>query len=178
MGSIRSTLYTIGAVVFLLASYLIIYSMPVSMVGSVYVINVNNQLFGKYVTLDIHWVGYNSFNQRLFTIDEYIKYNTNCINRVSNITVWHNYSGPRFYTVLTTVNGVMRPITSGISTPIVNITITVGNYAVVNTKYAIQWFSLEVVDANSSIVIMPSSVNYTFTWMGRVVDKGEVRICR
>jgi len=179
MGSIRSTLYTIGAVVFLAVSYLIVYAMPTSMVGNVYVIDVsNNPLFGKDVLLDIHWVGYDSLGQQLFAVDEFIAYSTNCVNHVSNITVWHNYSGPKFYTILTTVNDASLPITTGVTTPIINVTITVGNYAVVNTKYAVKWFSLEVVDANSTIVVMPSSVNYTLAWMGRVVGKGEVQICR
>ncbi len=62
--------------------------------------------------------------------------------------------------------------------PIINITITTGNYVTVDTNYGIQLASSLVVSSmQSNVVIMPSNVNYTLSGPG-LMESGEIPVCR
>ncbi len=155
----------------------IVYMVPSFVSANVLVTNVKNNLFEKEVTLDVQWVGYNVLHQQLFTINEYIKYSTNCVSQVGHVEAWVDYEGSRYYDVLVTINGAFHAVTSSIETPVLNITITTGNYITVNTNYGVQLASaLVVASMNSNVTIMPSSVNYTLTGPG-LSEYGELTVC-
>jgi len=156
----------------------IMYMVPNSVNANVGVVNIKNNLLEKEVTLDVQWVGYNVFGQELFSVNEYIEYSTNCVSQVSHVSAWVNYEGSRYYTVLATINGASHAVTSSIESPIINITITTGNYITVNTNYGVQLASaLVVASMNSNVTIMPSYVNYTLSGPG-LMESGKIPVCR
>jgi len=173
----RSAGYVIGAILVIGIAVFIVYMVPSSISASVNVEHVKSGLLGKDVTLDIQWVGYNTLHQQLFTINEYIEYDTNCMNQIGYAKAWVDYSGLRYYAVLATINGASHTVTSSITTPIINITITTGNYITVNTNYGVQLASaLVVATMESNVTIMPSYVNYTLTGPG-VSEYGKITVC-
>jgi len=174
MGSVG---YVIGAILVIAIAVFIVYMVPTSITANVLTTNVKNNLLGKEVTLNVQWVGYNTLHQRLFTINEYIEYSTNCVNQISYAKAWVDYSGLRYYVVLATINGASHTVTSSITTPIINITITTGNYITVNTNYGVQLASaLTVANMNSNVTIMPSYVNYTLSGPG-LSEYGKITVC-
>jgi len=172
-----STGFFIGAVLVIGVAVFVMYMVPNSVNANVFITNVKNNLLEKEVTLDVQWVGYNVFGQELFSVNEYIEYSTNCVSQVSHVSAWVNYEGSRYYTVLATINGVSHSVTSSIESPIINITITTGNYVTVTTNYGVQLASsLVVATMVSNVTIMPSYVNYTLTGPG-VSEYGKITIC-
>jgi len=170
--------YVIGAILVIVIAGFIVYMVPSFVSANVLVINVKNNLLEKEVTLDIQWVGYNVLHQQLFTVNEYIKYSTNCVSQVGHVETWFDYNGLRYYTVLVTVNGASHAVTSSFTSPIINITITTGNYVTVDTNYGIQFAStLYVSTMQSNVTIMPSYVNYTLSGPG-LMESGEIPVCR
>ena len=116
-------------------------------------------------------------HQQLFTVNEYIKYSTNCVSQVGHVSAWVDYEGPRYYTVLAMINGASHTVSSSIESPIINVTITTGNYITVNTNYGVQLASsLVVASMNSNVTIMPSYVVYTLTGPG-VSEYGKITVC-
>jgi hypothetical protein len=175
MGSVG---YTIGTILVIAIAGFIIYMVPSSVSANVLVTNVKNNLLEKEVTLDVQWVGFNALHQQLFTINEYIEYSTNCISQVGHVEAWVDYNGLRYYTVLATINGVSHSATSSIETPIINVTLTTGNYVTINTNYGVQLVSaLIVAGMQSNVVIMPSYVNYTLSGPG-LSEYGKITVCR
>jgi len=173
-----STGFFIGAVLVIVTAVFIMYMVPNSVNANVGVVNIKNNLLEKEVTLDVQWVGYNVFGQELFSVNEYIEYNTNCVSQVSHVSAWVNYEGSRYYSVLATINGASHAVTSSIESPIINITITTGNYITVNTNYGVQLASaLVVASMNSNVTIMPSYVNYTLSGPG-LSEYGKITVCR
>jgi hypothetical protein len=169
--------YVIGAILIIAIAVFIVYMMPSTITANVLTTNVKNNLFGKDVTLDVQWVGYNALHQQLFIINEYIKYSTNCVNQVSHAEAWVDYNGLRYYAVLATINGASHAVTSSIESPIINITITTGNYITVYTNYGVQLASsLVVASMVSNVTIMPSYVDYTLTGPG-VSEYGKITVC-
>ena len=169
--------YVIGALLVIAVAVFIVYAVPSSISANVLTTNVKNNLLGKEVTLDIQWVGYNALHQQLFTVNEYIKYSTNCVSQVGHVEAWVDYSGLRYYTILATINGASHAVTSSIESPIFNITITTGNYVTVDTNYGVQLASsLVVATMVSNVTIMPSYVNYTLSGPG-VSEYGKITIC-
>jgi len=169
--------YVIGAILVIAIAVFMVYMVPTSITASVNVVHVRSGLFSKEVTLDVQWVGFNVLHQQLFTINEYIEYNTNCMNQISYAKAWVDYEGVRYYTVLATINGASHVIKSSIESPIINITITTGNYITVNTNYGVQLASaLVVASMNSNVTIMPSYVNYTLSGPG-LSEYGKITIC-
>jgi len=169
--------YVIGAILVIAVAVFIVYAVPSSISANVLTTNVKNNLFGKEATLDIQWVGYNALHQQLFTVNEYIRYSTNCVSQVGHVEAWVDYSGLRYYTILATINGASHAVTSSIESPIINITITTGNYVTVTTNYGVQLASsLVVATMVSNVTIMPSYVNYTLTGPG-VSEYGKITIC-
>ena len=167
----------IGAILVIGITVFIVYMVPSSITANVLTTNVKNNLFGKEVTLDVQWVGYNALHQQLFTINEYIEYSTNCMNQIGYAKAWVDYSGLRYYAVLATINGASHTVTSSITSPIINITITTGNYITVNTNYGVQLASaLTVANMNSNVTIMPSYVNYTLSGPG-LSEYGKITVC-
>jgi hypothetical protein len=172
------TSFFIGAVLVIVTAVFIMYMVPNSVNANVGVVNIKNNLLEKDVTLDVQWIGYNVFGQELFNVNEYIEYSTNCVSQVSHVSAWVNYEGSRYYTVLATINGVSHAVTSSFTSPIINITITTGNYVTVDTNYGIQLASSLVVSSmQSNVVIMPSNVNYTLSGPG-LMESGEIPVCR
>jgi len=170
--------FFIGAVLVIVTAVFVMYMVPNSVNANVGVVNIKNNLFEKEVTLDVQWVGYNVFGQELFTVNEYIEYSTNCVSQVSHTEAWVDYNGLRYYTILATINGASHAVTSSIESPIINITITTGNYVTVDTNYGIQLASSLVVSSmQSNVAIMPSNVNYTLSGPGLMED-GEIPVCR
>jgi len=173
-----STGFFIGAILVIVTAIFIMYMVPNSVNANVGVVNIKNNLLEKEVTLDVQWVGYNVFGQELFSVNEYIEYSTNCVSQVSHVSAWVNYEGSRYYSVLATINGASHAVTSSIESPIINITITTGNYITVNTNYGVQLASaLVVVSMNSNVTIMPSYVNYTLSGPG-LMESGKIPVCR
>ena len=172
-----STGFFIGAVLVIVTAVFIMYMVPNSVNANVGVVNIKNNLLEKEVTLDVQWVGYNVFGQELFSVNEYIEYSTNCVSQVSHVSAWVNYEGSRYYSVLATINGASHAVTSSIESPIINITITTGNYITVNTNYGVQLASaLVVASMNSNVTIMPSYVNYTLSGPG-LSEYGKITVC-
>ncbi|MCG2892625.1 MAG: hypothetical protein L7H00_03730 [Vulcanisaeta sp.] len=170
--------YVIGAILVIAIAGFIVYMVPSSVSANVLVTNVKNNLLEKEVTLDIQWIGFNALHQQLFTVNEYIEYSTNCVSQVGHVEAWVDYEGPRYYTVLATINGASHAVTSSFTSPIINITITTRNYVTVDTNYGIQLApSLVVSSMNSNVVIMPSYVNYTLSGPG-LMESGEIPVCR
>jgi hypothetical protein len=170
--------FFIGAVLVIVTAVFVMYMVPNSVNANVFITNVKNNLLEKDVTLDVQWVGYNVFGQELFTVNEYIEYSTNCVSQVSHTETWVDYNGLRYYTILATINGASHAVTSSIESPIINITITTGNYVTVDTNYGIQLASSLVVSSmQSNVVIMPSNVNYTLSGPG-LMESGEIPVCR
>jgi len=168
--------YVIGALVIVITAF-IVYMVPSSVSANVGVVNIKNNLLEKEVTLDIQWIGFNALYQQLFTVNEYIKYSTNCVSQVGHVEAWVDYEGSRYYTVLATINGVNHVVTSSIESPIINITITTGNYVTVDTNYGVQLASaVYVATMQSDVTIMPGYVNYTLTGPG-VSEYGELTVC-
>ena len=175
MGSVG---YMIGAILVIVIAGFIVYMVPSLVSANVGVVNIKNNLLEKEVTLDIQWIGFNVLHQQLFTVNEYIKYSTNCVSQVGHVEAWIDYEGPRYYTVLATINGASHAVTSSIESPIINITITTGNYVTVDTNYGIQFGSTVYVSTmQSNVVIMPSYVNYTLSGPG-LMESGEIPVCR
>jgi hypothetical protein len=169
--------YAIGAILVIAIAVFIVYVMPTSISANVSVVHEESGLLSKEVTLDIQWVGYNTLHQQLFTINEYIKYSTDCVSHVYRAEAWVNYEGSRYYDVLATINGASHTVSSSIETPIINVTITTGNYITVNTNYDVQLASsLVVASMNSNVTIMPSYVNYTLSGPG-VSEYGKITVC-
>jgi hypothetical protein len=169
--------YVIGAILIIAVAFFIVYMVPSSIITNVLTTNVKNNLFEKEVTLDVQWVGYNALHQQLFTVNEYIEYSTNCVSQVGHVEAWVNYNGLRYYTILATINGASHAVTSSIESPIINITITTGNYVTVTTNYGVQLVSsLVVASMVSNVTIMPSYVNYTLTGPG-INESSELTIC-
>ena len=170
--------YVIGAILVIAITAFIVYMVPSFVSANVLVTNVKNNLLEKEVTLDIQWIGFNALHQQLFTVNEYIKYSTNCVSQVGHVEAWVDYEGPRYYTVLATINGASHAVTSSFTSPIINITITMGNYITVNTNYGIQLASaLVVASMESNVTIMPGYVNYTLSGPG-LMESGEIPVCR
>ena len=170
--------YVIGTILVIGVAVFVMYMVPNSVNANVFITNVKNNLLGKEVTLDVQWVGYNVFGQELFSVNEYIEYSTNCVSQVSHTEAWVDYNGLRYYTVLATINGVSHSVSSSIETPIINITITTGNYVTVYTNYGVQLASaLVVASMNSNVTIMPSYVNYTLSGPG-LSEYGKITVCR
>jgi len=170
--------YVIGAILVMGVAVFVMYMVPNSVNANVGVVNIKNNILEKEVTLDVQWVGYNVFGQELFSVNEYIEYSTNCVSQVSHVSAWVNYEGSRYYSVLATINGASHAVTSSIESPIINITITTGNYITVNTNYGVQLASaLVVVSMNSNVTIMPSYVNYTLSGPG-LMESGKIPVCR
>jgi len=170
--------YVIGAILVMGVAVFVMYMVPNSVNANVGVVNIKNNILEKEVTLDVQWVGYNVFGHELFSVNEYIEYSTNCVSHVSHVSAWVNYEGSRYYTVLATINGVSHSVTSSFTSPIINITITTGNYVTVDTNYDIQLASSLVVSSmQSNVVIMPSNVNYTLNGPG-LMESGEIPVCR
>ena len=169
--------FFIGAVLVIVTAVFIMYMVPNSVNANVFITNVKNNLLEKEVTLDVQWVGYNVFGQELFSVNEYIEYSTNCVSQVSHVSTWVNYEGSRYYTVLATINGASHTVSSSIESPIINITITTGNYITVNTNYGVQLASaLVVASMNSNVTIMPNYVNYTLSGPG-LSEYGKITVC-
>jgi hypothetical protein len=169
--------YVIGAILVIAIAVFIVYMMPSTITANVLTTNVKNNLLEKEVTLDVQWVGFNALHQRLFTINEYIKYSTDCVSHVYRAEAWVNYEGSRYYAVLATINGASHTVSSSIESPIINVTITTGNYITVNTNYGVQLASsLVVASMNSNVTIMPSYVVYTLTGPG-VSEYGKITVC-
>jgi len=169
--------YAIVAILVIAVAVFIVYAVPSSISANVLTTNVKNNLLGKEVTLDIQWVGYNALHQQLFTVNEYIKYSTNCVSQVSHTEAWVDYNGLRYYTILATINGASHAVTSSFTSPIINITITTGNYVTVTTNYGVQLASsLVVATMESNVTIMPSYMNYTLIGPG-VNEYGKITIC-
>ena len=169
--------YVIGAILVIAMAVFVVYMVPSSISANVLITNVKNNLLEKEVTLDVQWVGFNALHQRLFTVNEYIEYSTNCVSQVGHTEAWVDYNGLRYYAVLATINGTSHAVTSSIESPIINITITTGNYVTVYTNYGIQLASaLVVASMNSNVTIMPSYVNYTLSGPG-LSEYGEVTVC-
>jgi len=170
--------YVIGAILVMGVAVFVMYMVPNSVNANVGVVNIKNNILEKEVTLDVQWVGYNVFGQELFSVNEYIEYSTNCVSQVSHVSAWVNYEGSRYYSVLATINGASHAVTSSIESPIINITITTGNYITVNTNYGVQLASaLVVASMNSNVTIMPSYVNYTLSGPG-LSEYGKITVCR
>jgi len=170
--------YVIGAILVIAITAFIVYMVPSFVSANVLVTNVKNNLLEKEVTLDIQWIGFNALHQQLFTINEYIEYSTNCVSQVGHVKAWVDYNGLRYYAVLATINGANHVVTSSIESPIINITITTGNYITVDTNYGVQLASaLVVASMNSNVTIMPSYVNYTLSGPG-LMESGEIPVCR
>jgi len=169
--------YVIGAILVIAMAVFIVYMVPSSISANVSVVHEKSGLLGKEVTLDAQWVGYNVLRQQLFTINEYVEYSTNCMNQIGYAKAWVDYNGLRYYAVLATINGASHTVTSSITSPIINITITTGNYITVNTNYGVQLASaLIVANMNSNVTIMPSYVNYTLSGPG-LSEYGKITIC-
>jgi len=169
--------YVIVAILVIAVAVFIVYAVPSTINANVLTTNIKNNMLEKEVTLDIQWVGYNALHQQLFTINEYIEYSTNCVNQIGYAKAWVNYNGLRYYAVLATINGASHAVTSSITSPIINITITTGNYVTVTTNYGVQLASsLVVATMVSNVTIMPSYVNYTLTGPG-VSEYGKITIC-
>ena len=111
--------YVIGAILVIGIAVFIVYVVPTSITANVLTTNIKSGLLGKEVTLDVQWVGYNALRQQLFTINEYIEYNTNCMNQIGYAKAWVDYNGLRYYAVLATINGASHTVTSSITTPII-----------------------------------------------------------
>jgi len=169
--------YVIGAILVIGIAVFIVYVVPTSITANVSVMHEKSGLLGKEITLDVQWVGFNALHQQLFTINEYIEYSTNCVNQIGYAKAWVDYNGLRYYAVLATINGASHTVTSSITSPIINITITTGNYITVNTNYGVQLASaLIVANMNSNVTIMPSYVNYTLSGPG-LSEYGKITIC-
>jgi small-conductance mechanosensitive channel len=169
--------YVIGAILVIAMAVFVVYMVPSSISANVLITNMKNNLLEKEITLDVQWVGFNALHQQLFTVNEYIEYSTNCVSQVGHTEAWVDYNGLRYYAVLATINGASHAITSSIESPIINITITTGNYVTVYTNYGVQLASsLVVASMESNVTIMPGYVNYTLTGPG-VSEGGELAVC-
>ena len=170
--------YVIGAILVIAMTVFVVYMVPSSINANVLITNMKNNLLEKEVTLDVQWIGSNALHQQLFTVNEYIEYSTNCVSQVGHTEAWVDYNGLRYYAILATINGASHAVTSSIESPIINITITTGNYITVNTNYGVQLASaLVVASMNSNVVIMPSYVNYALSGPG-LMESGEIPVCR
>ena len=169
--------YVIGAILVIAMTVFVVYMVP-SSISAVLITNVKNtNMLEKEVTLDVQWVGFNALHQQLFTVNEYIEYSTNCVSQVGHVEAWVDYNGLRYYTILATINGASHAVTSSFTSPIINITITTGNYVTVYTNYGIQLASaLVVASMNSNVTIMPSYINYTLSGPG-LMESDEIPVC-